>query len=130
MLIRFEVENFESIRDRQELTFTAINYYKEHKEELLDLRLPGLSGIKYLRSAALFGPNAAGKSTILESMNMMCKVVQESANIRTNKLEEFYHPFLLQKEYKNKPTTFFAAFVSEGIRYEYAFSYSDQKDSV
>ena len=121
------MENFESIRDRQELTFTAINYYKEHKEELLDLRLPGLSGIKYLRSAALFGPNAAGKSTILESMNMMCKVVQESANIRTNKLEEFYHPFLLQKEYKNKPTTFFAAFVSEGIRYEYAFSYSDQR---
>ena len=45
MLIKFELENFRSVRDSMELSLAAINYYKEHRDELLEKTLPGLSGV-------------------------------------------------------------------------------------
>src|SRR6266481_5316429 len=67
MLIRLEVENFYSIRDRQ----------------ILDLRLPRTTpddpsryrevkpGVRVPSVAALFGPNASGKSTLLRAIGFI-----------------------------------------------------------
>ena len=60
MLIKFELENFRSVRDSMELSLAAINYYKEHRDELLEKTLPGLSGVRFLRAAAIFGPTRQG----------------------------------------------------------------------
>ena len=56
MLIKFELENFRSVRDSMELSLAAINYYKEHRDELLEKTLPGLSGGEILAGCSDIRP--------------------------------------------------------------------------
>ena len=77
MLIEFQVANFRSIRDRQTLSMVA-DTGKEHLEtHTFD------SGIKrfdrLLASAAIYGPNAAGKTNLLKALQFMQSVVVNSA---------------------------------------------------
>ena len=123
MLIKFELENFRSVRDSMELSLAAINYYKEHRDELLEKTLPGLSGVRFLRAAAIFGPNASGKSTVFQGLRTMQDIVLRSASMPSS-TELPYRPYLLDESSRTKPTSFFVAFVSEGVRYEYSFSYT------
>lgn len=125
MLIKFELENFRSVRDAMSLSLTAVNYYKERKNELISEALPGLTGIKYLRAAALFGPNASGKSTIFQALETMRNIVMHSASITADATLP-YAPYLLDEGSKNNPTYLLAAFTSSGVRYEYSFAFTAQ----
>lgn len=124
MFLKFKIENFRSIRDETELSLAAINYYKENSNQLIDAALPGLSGVSFLRSAGIFGPNASGKSTIFNALETMKAMVSRSATVAAgSKLP--YEPYALDETSKQKPTRFFVAFANEGIRYEYGFSFND-----
>ena len=123
MLISFAVENYRSIRNRVELSLEAINYYKEQPEQLLAPQLPGLAGAKFLRAAVVFGPNASGKSTLLEALNIMCNMVRKSAKLELTKALP-YHPYALAASSVEEPTTFHVELVCAGIRFEYGFSYT------
>ena len=122
MLIVFEAENYRSIKNRVSLQLTAQNYYKEARQSLIDVSLPGLRGTTLLRSAALYGPNASGKTTIYNALAAMRgMVVSRMANALP--LASHYAPFKLDPACSGKPTAFFAAFVAEGVRFEYEFSF-------
>lgn len=123
MLIRFELENFRSVRSEAALTLTAINYYKEHEDQLINDTLPGLAGMKFLRVAALFGPNASGKSTIFQALAVMRSMVTRSASVSIDKTLP-YNPYLLDEKSKHLPTRFFVAFTCENVRFEYTFSFT------
>jgi len=64
MLLTFSVENFRSIRDLQTLSMVEprLDHHLEwsHVFEVGNRRL--------LKSAAIFGPNASGKSNVLRAM--------------------------------------------------------------
>ena len=124
MLLRFSVENFRSIREPIELQMTAVNYYKEASSQLLDVKLPGLSGMKFLRAAAIYGPNASGKTAIWRAFALMRGMVLFSAAHPVNEVLN-YMPFQLDSESKHKPTRFFVTFTArDGVRYEYSFAYN------
>lgn len=125
MLISFAVENFRSIKDQAQLQLTAINYYKEAIHQLIDDTLPGLSGVSYLRSVAIFGPNASGKTSIWRALRLMRDMVLHSTNA-PNDAALLYTPFELDAECMTLPTRFSIMFNAgkDSVRFEYSFSYN------
>jgi uncharacterized protein len=119
MLIEFKVANYRSFRDPQTLSMVA-NASKEHM-----LKNTVDSGIKELRrlvlSAAIYGPNAAGKTNLLRAMQFMQGLVVNSATTPpTTNLP--HDPFKLTAATRNGMTDFEIAFIQERTRYEYGFS--------
>lgn len=126
MLILFSVKNFRSIRDKQELSLVAASDRTRDGADmqLVHCKLPGLSGKRFLHSAALFGANGSGKSNLVDALRMMQELVLESASYSPDKRLP-YSPFLLDHESVQKPTECFIAFVWENSRYEYRLSYNE-----
>lgn len=118
MLIQFAVENYGSIRDRQEISFVASSI-KDDDSVLIDRRLPGLAGVRFLRAAAVCGANAAGKSTLLRALRSLQGLVLESYGRGAQEAMP-YTPFALDDEHRLQPTVYEIDFVAaDGIRYHY-----------
>ena len=126
MLIKFQAQNFRSLRDCAELSLVAINSYKENKEQLISNELPGLKSLNYLKAIGIYGPNASGKSTLLKAFSTMRGMVCNSNKLSPNESLP-YHPFLLNEQSSSEPTKFFVAFMASGARYEYSFSYVERR---
>ena len=79
MLLDFRVKNFRSLRDEQTLSLVAA------KDKSLQELNTMPSGIKaaptLLRSLAIYGPNAGGKSNLIKALQYMRAVVAESASV-------------------------------------------------
>ncbi len=124
MFIEFRVSNFRSIKDMQVLSMVA-----SPKKELLaeNTFKPGVPGFeRLLRSAVVYGANAAGKSNLLLAFQFMQSLVANSGNMQEgNPLP--YAPFKLSAKSKKEPSSFEVTFVAEGVRYEYGFSADAQR---
>lgn len=120
MLIEFSVENFRSIRTRQTLSMVAAkgNELREthvFKPESFDA--PDL-----LRSAAVYGPNASGKTNLIKALEAMQKIVTSSASELQRGDELPVTPYLFAQATQSAPSTFEVIFIAEGVRYQYGFS--------
>lgn len=74
MIIRFRIQNFRSFREAQELSLVA-DSGKEHAESVVHIN--GLSeGL--LRTAAIYGANASGKSNLLRGLDFFIDAVRDS----------------------------------------------------
>ena len=79
MLIEFTVANFRSFKDRQSLSLVASSG-SEHREQ--NVSTTGVAGLDLLRTAALYGPNAAGKSNLFHALRTLQVLVQGSGSGR------------------------------------------------
>lgn len=118
MLIEFNVTNFKSIQKTQTLSMVA-STAAELKEEntFTPPKVPRL-----LRSAVIYGPNASGKSNLIEALSFMdyfvttsSKQGQEGEGITTK-------PFLFNATSRNEPSEFEVIFMQDGQRYQYGFA--------
>ena len=75
MLVDFEVENFRSYREAKRLSMVASSA-KELPNNLIDTDL----GLKLVRSAVLYGPNASGKSNLLAAMDWVSGLLETPMN--------------------------------------------------
>jgi len=117
MFIGFQVENFRSFKDRQVFSMAATTG-REHQDE--NSFASGLKGFdRILKSAVIYGPNAAGKTNLLRAIEFMKNFVLNSA--RTAGAAYPYSPFKLSKRKARRLSEFQISFVQEGIRYEYGF---------
>ncbi len=120
MLIQFSVANYRSIKEEATLSLVA-GPGREHRE--CNVRVPVMRGdvrvTPLLRSAAIYGANAAGKTNLIRALAAMRDVVVDSS--RTD-AELPVTPFLLDAEHKNQPTRFDVACIVDGVRYQYGFS--------
>ena len=119
MLIDFSVSNYKSIKDEVVLNLVA-DHGKEHRQS--NVMIPTLSSggrsTPLLRSAVIYGPNAAGKTNILMALRAFCEIVERSAR----GLDELpVVPFRLDQEFEGQPTVMEATFISDGVRYQYGF---------
>lgn len=126
MLIHFEVSNFRSIKNSQSLIMTASNYYHENRESLFGDPLPGIANVQFLPVCAIFGANASGKTTVIRAIDILRDMVLNSFS-RPAGRGLLYMPHLLSKSTILAPTSYFVAFVSEGIRFEYSLSHDAQR---
>lgn len=118
MLVRFRVANHRSIRDEQELSLVA-SALKDSGDSLIDLPQ---EDFRLLRAVGMYGPNASGKSTVLDALGFMRDAVLESQR-RWGPEEGFPRkPFLLDAESAGRPSEFEVEFLAEGTRYRYGFA--------
>lgn len=124
MLISFTLQNFRSFRDRY-----TLNLHVEQGDELAqniawsdkDKKIP------VLRTAAIYGPNASGKSNLLRSMLYALQLILSSHKFDKNSGVPFYEPYLLDEKMAQEPTYFEIDFLVFGTRYRYSFSYTGQE---
>ena len=69
MLIQFSVTNYRSFLTTQSLTLTANSATELQEENTFVSSVSNLP--RLLRSAAVYGPNAAGKSNLLQAIGFM-----------------------------------------------------------
>src|SRR5262249_160983 len=111
MLIEFQVENFRSFRGRQVLSMVA-SAADEHPNNTFDSGLKGFG--RFLRSAAVYGPNAAGKTNLLRALQFVQERVLNSANTSSRYR---YDPFKFSEATRLAPSEFQVSFVQYGVRY-------------
>ena len=121
MLIEFSVTNYRSILERQTLSMAACGYFKEL--ESLNTFIPdrddGLP--RLLRSTVLYGPNASGKSTLIQALQFVKTQVLNSQKESQAGDPIDVAPFKLTSESREADSEFEVAFVEQGVRYEYGF---------
>jgi AAA15 family ATPase/GTPase len=127
MLIEFKVTNYRSIKDEQVLSLVASNYDDSSPENLIHPNLAGLSKVKLLKGAAIYGANASGKSNVLDAFRFMASFVKHSATLIAPNEPIKTKPFCLDVESLNKPSRFEVIVVIEKIRYVYGFSLDKQR---
>lgn len=120
MLIEFRITNFRSINETQTLSMVAGSGKELVAENTFESRLPGFP--RLLRSAAIYGANAAGKTNLLRALQFMQSLVLTSTTFQEG--ARIGHAlFKLSKATSGKPSEFEAVFADEkGVRYEYGFS--------
>lgn len=121
MLLKIEIENFFSIKERITLDFRAGNINTTKSRELAD-NVMEWNGQKILKTIGLFGPNASGKSNITKAIHFCSRLIFESHLHNENTVFDFT-PFKFDG-WSNKPSSFLVVFVCDDIEYEYAFSLS------
>lgn len=126
MLIQFSAKNFMSFKERATLDMTVINSYKEHPSHVIDIGKKE----KYLKTTAIYGANASGKSNFLEAFQSFKNIIRTSFNTvdpRMKKyiLDEEYAPFLFDDKRDN--TEFEIIYIQGEFEYQYGFEYNDKQ---
>ena len=125
MLLRFAVSNFRSIRDEQELSLVASQAIKDDPQALIET--PALRKDKVLPAALIYGANASGKSTVVEALRFMCRMVLDSHTDLKPGAPLGRPPFRLAPGWPEKESRFDLTFVHEGVRYQYGFTAFDDR---
>ena len=120
MLVEFSVENFRSIKDEARLSLVA-GPGKEHREtHLVTPELnEGVRSVPLVRSAAIYGANAAGKTNLVRALQAMQHIVTRS----DRELQDLpVAPFQFDLESNEQPTTFEVIAIANRMRFQYGFS--------
>jgi AAA15 family ATPase/GTPase len=121
MLIEFSVTNFRSILKRQTLSMVASTYFKELESQNTVLPEPSGGLPRLLRSTVLYGPNASGKSTLIQALQFVRGQVLSSQKESQAGDEIDVLPFRLTAKSRAADSEFEITFVEQGVRYEYGF---------
>jgi uncharacterized protein len=116
MLVQFSVENYRSFDKKATLNMTA-GKGKELTEHIIPC-----DNLSLLKTAAIYGPNASGKSNLLKAFSFMKRFVVSSMKTMQSVDEIEVTPFLLNDESRLKPSTFEVVILIDKRIYRYGFS--------
>ena len=116
MLIEFSVKNFLSFKDK-----VTLSMEKGNGDENLD-NIILKDDVALLKTAAIYGANASGKSNILKALTCAILMVRNSSLIPVGGKWNFLKPFLFDETSKNKPSEFEFIFITNNVKYRYFFS--------
>ncbi|NEC13505.1 ATP-binding protein [Streptomyces sp. SID8014] len=122
VLLRFQVTNHASIRDEQEISFIA-DTSAPHR---VKTPVPG-STHHAVPVAAVYGPNASGKSNVLDALVWAGAAVHHSFAHWTPDQGVPRRPFSLRPDARTYPSTYELDFVVGGVRYTYGFEVDDAR---
>lgn len=124
MLVEFRVENFRSLRQEQVLSLVASKDKTLQETNAIDTGLKAAPSL--LRSAAIYGANASGKSNLIKALQYMRSMVVESATLQPGQPFSV-QPFLLDEQSAVEPSAFEASFLLDGVRYQYGFAMARER---
>ncbi|MFL6120028.1 AAA family ATPase [Actinophytocola sp.] len=110
MLIRFEVSNFRSIHHPVELSMVAVDDDRREARHVPNLNL------SLLPVAAVYGPNASGKSNVLAAMGWLRDAVRDSLRFWDDGIP--LQPFAFA-ESEATTSEFTIESAIDGVRFEY-----------
>lgn len=118
MFIDFNVKNFRSFHEQQ--MFSLIKSKSdEHPNNAFSIHEN--SNFSLLKTVAIYGANASGKSNFLKALYTMKRIVTGNYQ-RGDKLP--ITPFKLNSSTIDQPTEFEITFIVDNVRYQYGFSAS------
>jgi uncharacterized protein len=134
MLLNFRVSNFRSIKDEQVFSFLrgssgprlsqplapseSINQSDLDSKDISEAE-PWLDDVGTV--AGIFGPNASGKSNVLEALIFMDRAIRDSYRQWGSVGGIPVQPFALESGCSKEPSLFEAVYVSHGMRFQYGF---------
>ncbi|MDM1511454.1 AAA family ATPase [Myroides odoratimimus] len=116
----FSVGNFRSFKDINTLNMMAtksVSKYKEVDENNLISKKD--MDVKILKTKAIYGANASGKSNIIKALSTFTNIVKDSV-VQKDAFFELM-PFMFSMECIEAPSFFQLIFWENGIRYRYGF---------
>ncbi len=118
MLLRFEVSNHRSILEPVELSMVAVD------EDRPSVRKFDLFAERVLAVAGVYGPNASGKSNVIESLAWLSMAAARSLRA--------WDQFIPRDPFKfgngpHSPSTYQVEMVIDGVRYAYRLEVDDAK---
>ncbi len=114
MFLSFSVANYRSIKDRQTLSLLPVSRVQHLPDNVISN-----GNYEALRSIALYGRNASGKSNTLMAMRAICAFVSESNIFQLDEYIPYYEPYRLAEGNERQPVAFEIEFVAHSIRYTY-----------
>ncbi|MEK7254138.1 MAG: ATP-binding protein [Bacteroidota bacterium] len=120
MLLEFTVGNFLSFKEPVTLSLEASSI-TDFPENVFSKGRTTL-----LKSVAIYGANASGKSNLIAAISRMRSLVKSSAKLSSTD-EIFVEPFLLSTEMSRQPCHFEILFLLDEVRYRYGFEVAAAK---
>lgn len=120
MLVEMNVANFRSLSGMQ--TFSLVKGKGDELAVSNSFKIGSANELDLLRSAAIYGPNASGKSNFLRALQTMKRIVLESAISQQRGDRLPVTPFRLSPDTRQAPCEFEVTFLVDGVRYQYGFS--------
>ena len=116
MLIEFSVKNFLSFKNK-----VTLSMEKSSGSENLD-NVVSVGNVELLKTAAIYGANASGKTNILKALTCAILMVRNSSLIPIGETWSYLKPFMFDETSKREPSEFEFIFIANGIKYRYFFS--------
>lgn len=121
MLIEFSVGNYRSFKEPVTFSMVAANLVAKSKE--LDENNVAVidKNLKLLKSAAVYGANASGKSNLAQALSFMKWLMVNSSRETQSTDSIGVEPFRLNVHAEKEPSYFEIVFLLEGRQYRYGF---------
>ena len=116
MLIEFSVKNFLSFKDK-----VTLSMEKGNGDEKLE-NVFTKNDVDLLRTTAIYGANASGKTNILKAFTCAILMIRNSNFMNTTNKWISIKPFLFDKKTSKEPSEFEFIFISNNVKYRYFFS--------
>jgi energy-coupling factor transporter ATP-binding protein EcfA2 len=124
MLIEFSVSNYRSFREKQTLSMVATPRLSKKrnviKAPLTGEKFPGL-----LKVAAIYGPNASGKSSLMQALGIMHNLILKLPSVIGDSLP--VKTFRFDSGLTGEPSEFEYHFIREGVRYQFVLGLTEER---
>lgn len=128
MLLEFSFSNFRSFKEMTTLSMVAARINSKYAE--LDVENVHIvdAKLKLLKSKAIYGQNASGKSNLIKALVAFLRVIRYSVKSE-DVINHLVQPFKLKSEWSEEPTFFqiIARDVKDATIYRYGFEIKDNK---
>ncbi|MDR6606631.1 ATP-binding protein [Pseudomonas synxantha] len=122
MLIEFSVSNYRSFRDKQTLSMAATPRLSKTRNTFTPSSAEKLPDL--LKVAAIYGPNASGKSSLVRAMGVVGRLL---ATPKASDEPLSVSPFRFDCTLKNAPSVFEYNFIQGGLRYRFVIGLTGQR---
>ncbi|AHJ30345.1 ATP-binding protein [Nodularia spumigena CS-584] len=127
MLIEFSIGNYRSFKDKVTFSMVAANIVAKDPKIDENNTFAVDDKLTLLKSAAIYGANASGKSNLAKAISFM-KWFMINSSKETQSTEEIgVEPFRLSTETETEPSLFEIVFLLDGKKYRYGFEATQQR---
>jgi uncharacterized protein len=127
MLIEFSVGNYRSFKEQVTFSMVAANLVAQDKKLDENNVFEVDDDLKLLKSAAIYGANASGKSNLAKALNFMRWFMVNSSKETQSTEKIGVERFQLSTETEAKPSFFEIVFLMNGKKYRYGFEATRDK---
>lgn len=123
----FSFGNFRSFKDIQTLNLASAKIKSKYEsiDESNIITDSKYKDASFLKSKAIYGANACGKSNIVKAFVTFIRIIRQS--VKDEEILNLVEPFRLSTETENEPSFFQLIFWIDDIRYRYGFELDDTK---
>jgi len=124
MLIEFSVSNFRSFREKQTFSMVAAARLKKG-ENVFNPVVKGEKLPDLLKLAAIYGPNASGKSNLIQAFNVVKYIAERKPSNQATPMP--VTPFRFDPTLVDQPSRFELHFIYAEQRYEFHLALTQQR---